>query len=117
MELAEQAIDICRELDTMRDDCEHAAVTLLALQAPVACELRRVVTASSSPATSLEWARCPNTSPTSGAAATPRMRSRNRSSRSLPAWVRPRSPWPPPPPGCWTLVIPTSPPSSTATTT
>ncbi|WP_063043792.1 phosphate signaling complex protein PhoU [Nocardia pseudovaccinii] len=45
VELAEQAIDICRELDTMRDDCEHAAMTLLALQAPVASELRQVVTA------------------------------------------------------------------------
>lgn len=44
LELAEQAIDICREIDTMRDDCEHAAMTLLALQAPVASELRRVVT-------------------------------------------------------------------------
>ncbi|MFE9319941.1 phosphate signaling complex protein PhoU [Nocardia sp. NPDC052278] len=45
LELAEQAIDICRDLDTQRDDCEHAAVTLLALQAPVAGELRQVVTA------------------------------------------------------------------------
>jgi phosphate transport system protein len=45
LDLAEQAIDICREIDTMRDDCEHAAVTLLALQAPVAGELRQVVTA------------------------------------------------------------------------
>jgi hypothetical protein len=45
LELAEQAIDICREIDQMRDDCEHAAVTLLALQAPVASELRQVVTA------------------------------------------------------------------------
>ncbi|MEU4341888.1 phosphate signaling complex protein PhoU [Nocardia sp. NPDC023852] len=42
---AEQAIDICREIDTMRDGCEHTAVTLLALQAPVASELRQVVTA------------------------------------------------------------------------
>jgi phosphate transport system protein len=45
VELAEEAIDICREIDTMRDSCEQAAVTLLALQAPVAGELRQVVTA------------------------------------------------------------------------
>ncbi|WP_433527257.1 phosphate signaling complex protein PhoU [Nocardia pseudovaccinii] len=45
LELAEQAIDICRDLDTQRDHCEHGAVTLLALQAPVAGELRQVVTA------------------------------------------------------------------------
>jgi phosphate transport system protein len=45
LELAEQAIDICHEINTMRDGCEHAAMTLLALQAPVASELRQVVTA------------------------------------------------------------------------
>lgn len=45
LEIAEQVIDSCREIDTLRDGCEQAAVTLLALQAPVASELRRVVTA------------------------------------------------------------------------
>ncbi|MFQ6331246.1 hypothetical protein ACLMAL_34630 [Nocardia sp. CWNU-33] len=45
LESTEQAIDMRRELDTMRDDCGHAAVTLVALQAPVASELRQVVTA------------------------------------------------------------------------
>ncbi|WP_405163670.1 phosphate signaling complex protein PhoU [Nocardia sp. NBC_01499] len=42
---AEHAIDICRDIDTQRDDCEAAAVSLLALQSPVAGELRQVVTA------------------------------------------------------------------------
>ncbi|MGK8512725.1 phosphate signaling complex protein PhoU [Nocardia asiatica] len=45
LELSEQAIDICHEIDAMREDCEHTAVSLLALEAPVAGELRRVVTA------------------------------------------------------------------------
>ncbi|MEG8184638.1 phosphate signaling complex protein PhoU [Nocardia terpenica] len=44
LEHAELAIDIVREINTLRTDCEHAAVTLLALQAPVAGELRQVVT-------------------------------------------------------------------------
>ncbi|MFI5783832.1 phosphate signaling complex PhoU family protein [Nocardia sp. NPDC051570] len=45
LELAEHAIDRCRQIDTTREDCERAAVRLLALQAPVAGELRQVVTA------------------------------------------------------------------------
>jgi phosphate transport system protein len=45
LDLAEQAIDICREIDSLRDNCEQAAVRLLALEAPVASELRQVVAA------------------------------------------------------------------------
>ncbi|MFJ9371545.1 PhoU domain-containing protein [Nocardia sp. NPDC101769] len=45
LELAEQAIDICREIDLTRDHCEREAMRLLAVQAPVAGELRQVVTA------------------------------------------------------------------------
>ncbi|MFG3620940.1 phosphate uptake regulator PhoU [Nocardia sp. NPDC047654] len=45
LELAERTIDYCAETVAMREDTEHAAVTLLALEAPVAGELRRVVTA------------------------------------------------------------------------
>ncbi|WP_280241069.1 phosphate signaling complex protein PhoU [Nocardia abscessus] len=45
LELSERAIDTCHEIDAMREDCEHTAVSLLALEAPVAGELRRVVTA------------------------------------------------------------------------
>lgn len=45
LELAERTIDYCAETVAMRDGAEHAAVTLLALEAPVAGELRRVVTA------------------------------------------------------------------------
>ncbi|MFI6225189.1 phosphate signaling complex protein PhoU [Nocardia salmonicida] len=45
LEQSERAIEICQELDTLRDQCEHTAVALLALQSPVAGELRKVVTA------------------------------------------------------------------------
>ncbi|WP_039804307.1 phosphate signaling complex protein PhoU [Nocardia araoensis] len=45
LELSEQAIDTCREIETLREECEQAAVSLLALQAPVAGELRQVVAA------------------------------------------------------------------------
>ncbi|MFE3055460.1 phosphate signaling complex protein PhoU [Nocardia sp. NPDC059236] len=45
IEQAEHAIDECAEIETMRDHCEQAAVDLLARQAPVASELRQVVTA------------------------------------------------------------------------
>ncbi|MFD8250359.1 phosphate signaling complex protein PhoU [Nocardia sp. NPDC059691] len=45
LELAERTIDYCAETAAMREDAEHAAVTLLALEAPVAGELRQVVTA------------------------------------------------------------------------
>ncbi|WP_328821009.1 phosphate signaling complex protein PhoU [Nocardia sp. CY41] len=45
LELAERTIDYCAETVAMREDTEHAAMTLLALEAPVAGELRRVVTA------------------------------------------------------------------------
>ncbi|MEU6586944.1 phosphate signaling complex protein PhoU [Nocardia sp. NPDC046763] len=45
LEQAEHTIDVCAEIDTMRDRCEKAAVGLLARQAPVASELRQVVTA------------------------------------------------------------------------
>jgi phosphate transport system protein len=45
LELAERAIDYCARTAGMREDLEGAAITLLALQAPVAGELRRVVTA------------------------------------------------------------------------
>ncbi|MGF6885314.1 phosphate uptake regulator/serine/threonine protein kinase [Nocardia sp. GAS34] len=45
LELAEQAIDICHEIDLTRDHCEHEAVRLLAVQAPVVGDLRQVVTA------------------------------------------------------------------------
>ncbi|MGV9668493.1 phosphate signaling complex protein PhoU [Nocardia niigatensis] len=45
LEQAEHTIDVCAEIDAMRDSCEQAAVGLLALQAPVASELRQVVTA------------------------------------------------------------------------
>src|ERR1700730_17079233 len=45
LDLAEQDIDICREIDSWRDNCEQAAVRLLALEAPVASELRQVVAA------------------------------------------------------------------------
>ncbi|UAK35904.1 phosphate transport system regulatory protein PhoU [Nocardia asteroides] len=45
LELAERTIDYCAETVAMREDTEHAAVTLLALEAPVAGELRQVVTA------------------------------------------------------------------------
>ncbi|MFE3002740.1 phosphate signaling complex protein PhoU [Nocardia sp. NPDC059246] len=45
IEQAEHAIDVCAEIETMRDRCEQAAVGLLARQAPVAGELRQVVTA------------------------------------------------------------------------
>ncbi|MET8650485.1 phosphate signaling complex PhoU family protein [Nocardia aurea] len=43
--LAEQALDLCGDLDVLRDRIETTAVSLLALQAPVAGELRQVVTA------------------------------------------------------------------------
>lgn len=42
---AERAIDLGAEMDAMRERCEREAVRLLALQAPVAGELRQVVTA------------------------------------------------------------------------
>ncbi|MEU4813080.1 phosphate signaling complex protein PhoU [Nocardia fluminea] len=45
LEQCERAVDICQELDGLRDQCEHTAVALLALQSPVAGELRKVVTA------------------------------------------------------------------------
>ncbi|GAB2548665.1 phosphate signaling complex PhoU family protein [Nocardia heshunensis] len=45
LDRAEQAIDRCVRIAGMREASEHAAMTLLALQAPVASELRRVVTA------------------------------------------------------------------------
>ncbi|MFD6216429.1 phosphate signaling complex PhoU family protein, partial [Nocardia salmonicida] len=45
LEQCERAIEICQKLDTLRDQCEHTAVALLALQSPVASELRKVVTA------------------------------------------------------------------------
>lgn len=45
LEQCERAIEICQELDALRDHCEHTAVALLALQSPVAGELRKVVTA------------------------------------------------------------------------
>ncbi|NUP29474.1 MAG: phosphate transport system regulatory protein PhoU [Nocardia sp.] len=45
IEEAEQAIDLCAHVEAMGRDAEDAAVLLLALQAPVATELRRVVTA------------------------------------------------------------------------
>ncbi|WP_063057236.1 hypothetical protein [Nocardia salmonicida] len=35
-EQCERAIEICQELDDLRDRCEHTAVALLALQSPVA---------------------------------------------------------------------------------
>lgn len=38
---AERTIDLCGEMDFMRERCEHEAVTLLALQSPVGGELRR----------------------------------------------------------------------------
>ena len=42
---AEQALDLCADLEVLRDAVEATAVSLLALQAPVAGELRQVVTA------------------------------------------------------------------------
>ena len=45
IEEAEQALDLCAHVEVMGRDAEDAAVMLLALQAPVASELRRVVTA------------------------------------------------------------------------
>ncbi|GGL02880.1 phosphate signaling complex protein PhoU [Nocardia jinanensis] len=45
IEQAEHAIDLCAHVEAMGQDAEDAAVMLLALQAPVASELRRVVTA------------------------------------------------------------------------
>ncbi|MFE3194591.1 phosphate signaling complex protein PhoU [Nocardia sp. NPDC059240] len=45
LDRAEQAINLCVRVAGMREASEHAAMTLLALQAPVASELRRVVTA------------------------------------------------------------------------
>ncbi|WP_327151163.1 phosphate signaling complex protein PhoU [Nocardia sp. NBC_01329] len=45
IEEAEQAIDLCAHVEAMGRDAEESAVMLLALQAPVASELRRVVTA------------------------------------------------------------------------
>lgn len=41
----ERAIEICQELDGSRDRCDDTAAALLALQSPVAGELRKVVTA------------------------------------------------------------------------
>lgn len=43
LELAEQVIDDCAAVAAARGEAERAATTLLALQAPVAGELRRVV--------------------------------------------------------------------------
>ncbi|WP_280345085.1 phosphate signaling complex protein PhoU [Nocardia abscessus] len=45
LESAERTIDHCARTTAMREGIEHAAITLLALEAPVAGELRRVVTA------------------------------------------------------------------------
>ncbi|MFG1772824.1 phosphate signaling complex protein PhoU [Nocardia salmonicida] len=45
LEQCERAIEICQELDILRDQCEHSTMALLALQSPVAGELRKVVTA------------------------------------------------------------------------
>lgn len=45
LDLAERVIDDCTGIGVARAEAEHAAVTLLALEAPVAGELRRVVTA------------------------------------------------------------------------
>ncbi|MET7770520.1 PhoU domain-containing protein [Nocardia sp. NPDC005366] len=45
VELAEEVLDLCGDLEILREDCESTAVSLLALQAPVAGELRQVVTA------------------------------------------------------------------------
>ncbi|MFC3965664.1 phosphate signaling complex PhoU family protein [Nocardia jiangsuensis] len=45
IEQAERAIDLCARVAAMGEECEESAVMLLALQAPVASELRRVVTA------------------------------------------------------------------------
>ncbi|MGW5381371.1 phosphate signaling complex protein PhoU [Nocardia sp. NPDC003963] len=45
IEQAERAIDLCAHVEAMGQQAEDAAVLLLALQAPVASELRRVVTA------------------------------------------------------------------------
>ncbi|MFD6105443.1 phosphate signaling complex protein PhoU [Nocardia salmonicida] len=45
LEQCERAIEICQELDILRDQCEHTTMALLALQSPVAGELRKVVTA------------------------------------------------------------------------
>ncbi|MBF6302813.1 phosphate signaling complex protein PhoU [Nocardia amamiensis] len=45
LEQAERAIDLGRGITAMSEACEREAVRLLALQAPVAGELRRVVTA------------------------------------------------------------------------
>ncbi|WP_181725745.1 phosphate signaling complex PhoU family protein [Nocardia gipuzkoensis] len=45
LQQAEHAIDLCADIATAGQECEHAAVRLLALQAPVAGELRQVVTA------------------------------------------------------------------------
>lgn len=45
LEQAERAIDLGHEIATIGEECEREAVRLLALQAPVAGELRRVVTA------------------------------------------------------------------------
>ncbi|MGN2638039.1 phosphate signaling complex PhoU family protein [Nocardia takedensis] len=41
---AERALDLCEGFEADRENCETAAMTLLALQAPVAGELRQVVT-------------------------------------------------------------------------
>ncbi|MFI1919416.1 phosphate signaling complex protein PhoU [Nocardia sp. NPDC020380] len=45
LEQAQNAITLCGRIAEMRECNEHAAVTLLALQAPVASELRQVVSA------------------------------------------------------------------------
>lgn len=45
VEQAERVIDLSQELDDMGQECEQTALTLLALQSPVAGELRQVVAA------------------------------------------------------------------------
>lgn len=45
IDAAEHTLDLCREIENSREDSETAAVSLLALQAPVAGELRQVVVA------------------------------------------------------------------------
>ncbi|WP_181723040.1 PhoU domain-containing protein [Nocardia gipuzkoensis] len=46
LQQAEHAIDLCADIATVGQEHEHAAVRLLASQAPVAGELRQVVTAA-----------------------------------------------------------------------